>query len=241
MRLFCRAKHQAPHTPNPLATSVVNATQGHANPSSARTLTQARYGLRASQSGFSLVEISVALAVLAIIGAAIYTEFSTDSTKGQRLFTDMKTIADASNIAASDMGAIPSNLTVLWTQANATAANMFDAVTATNSWHGPYVRPQQVDTSSPPNVLIKAVNDALSINISREAASAANGGNYNWIYYLRASSVPNSIIAEAMKKCTGVDIQTSTAPTFANSLCRATLGTGASASGTFDMRIADSR
>lgn len=249
MRLHNRANTQAsltPLTPLTPATPATSHTPDHACGLSGHCTTGAAPGWtrsrrRSAQSGFSLVEISIALAVLAIIGALIYTEFSTDSTKGQRLFSDMHTISDAAKIGATDMGSLPKNLTVLWTQANATAANMWDDVTATNTWHGPYIKPQLVDSATPPNIQIRAVNDALTINIAREAASAANGGNYTWVYYLRASNVPNRIIGEAMKKCTGVDIATSTAPTFVNSECRATPGTGAAASGTFDVRISDSR
>jgi prepilin-type N-terminal cleavage/methylation domain-containing protein len=190
------------------------------------------------QEGFSLLEVSIALGVIAIMGAVLINQFSSNSTKGQRLYSDMNTLTFATVLGSGDMGGVPSNLSVLWTQANAIPANMFNGITATNSWHGPYVLPQIVDASN--NVLDKAVDDGVAINISREAASASNGGNYNWVYYLRASTVPNEIISEAMKKCTGVNILTSTAPTFANSNCRASLGTGSTGTGTFDVKISDS-
>lgn len=189
-----------------------------------------------SQRGYTALELMVIIGILALLAGAVAMFVSTDSSKGLRLYTDMKTISDSTKVAAQDLGGVPSNLTVLWRQSSATSAGMFNGITATNTWRGPYVDALNVDSSN--NVLMRAVADQINVAIAREAANAAtNGGNYTWVYYLRASNVPNPIIAEAMKKCSGVD----TGVDFRTSICRATPGTGATEVGTFDVKVLDSR
>ena len=114
---------------------------------------------------------------------------------------------------------------------------MFNGIAATASWNGPYLERQPTDAA---NLVTEAdVADAATVSIAREAASAANGGNYTWVYYLRATNIPNPIITEFIKKCAGTDVVANA--TFANGKCRSTPGTGATEFGTVDIKIADSR
>lgn len=189
------------------------------------------------QKGFTLMELAVVLGIIAVLASVIIGSFSGDSSKATKLLADMTTIGNSVNRAKMELGGIPSRLSVLWTRTDAVAGNMFNGIAATTTWGGPYIERQPVDASN--NITVSTVADAATISINREAASAANGGNYTWVYFLRASNVPNPIITEYIKKCAGTDAVATV--TFANGKCRATLGTGATEFGTVDMKITDSR
>jgi len=189
------------------------------------------------QRGMTMIEIMVVIAVLGLLAGVFATQFSGDKSKATRLLTNMKTVASATNRAKMDMGGIPNRLSVLWTRTDATAGNMYNGIAGTNSWSGPYMERQPTDASN--NIQEQAIGDSTTIAISREAASVANGGNFTWVYFLRASNVPNAIIQEYIKACANTDVVANA--TFANGQCRATPGTGATEVGTVDFKIADSR
>lgn len=189
------------------------------------------------QRGFSLIEIMAGIAIVAIMSMILMGAFSGNTSKAVRLLSDMNTIANSTKRAQMELGGIPSRLSVLWNRTDATATNMFNGIAATNSWNGPYLERQPTNTSN--NITEFDVADAATIAIAREAASAANGGNYTWVYYLRANNIPNAIIVEFIKKCAAVDVVANA--TFANGKCRAALGTGATEFGTVDIKVADSR
>lgn len=189
------------------------------------------------QKGFTLMELAVVLGIIAVLASVIVGSFSGDSSKATKLLADMTAIGDSVNRAKMELGGIPSRLSVLWTRADATAGNMYNGLAATTTWGGPYIERQPVDASN--NITVRTVADAATISINREAASAANGGNYTWVYFLRASNIPNPVITEYIKRCAGTDAVATV--TFANGKCRATLGTGATEFGTVDMKITDSR
>lgn len=190
-----------------------------------------------NQSGFSLIEMLVALALIALLATLIFSTYSGDSSKATKLLSDMTTIRDSANRAKTELGGIPSRLSVLWNRTDATAANMYNGVASTNTWNGPYIERQGTDATN--NITVPTIADAATISMNREAADATNGGNYTWVYFLRANNIPNPIITEFIKKCAGTD--TVANATFLNSSCRATPGTGAVEFGTVDIKITDSR
>ena len=193
---------------------------------------------KSNQKGFTLIELIVVLSVIVVLATFVASKFSGDSSKAVKLFADMKTLSDSIQRTVVDLGGVPSRLSVLWNRADATAGNMFNGISATNSWNGPYTERQPTDANNA--ITETSIADTTTINIAREAANlATNGGHYTWVYYLRASNVPNPIIIEAIKKCANTD--TVTNATFVNGPCRATLGTGSVEFGTFDVKVSDSR
>jgi len=192
---------------------------------------------RSKQGGFTMIELMVVLVVIGLLAALIAPQFSGDSSKATKLLADMTTVKDSVNRAKVEIGGVPNRLSVLWNRTDATASNMFNGIAATNTWNGPYIERQPTDGSN--NISILSVADAATISVNREAASAANGGNYTWVYYLRANNIPNPIITEFIKKCSGTDVVANAS--FVNGSCRATPGSGATEFGTVDIKISDSR
>jgi prepilin-type N-terminal cleavage/methylation domain-containing protein len=189
------------------------------------------------ERGMTMIELMVVVAILGILAAFAMAKMDTSTSKATRLYNDMSTTKGALLRAKMDMGAFPTNLTALWIKANASAANMYGGLNGTTSWNGAYMEPQPVDSSNA--VKSVAIADTTIFNITREAASAAtNGGNYTWVYYLRATNVPNTIIYKFLKQCAGSEDATTV--TFVNAPCRATPGTGSAEYGTVDLRVDDS-
>ena len=189
------------------------------------------------ERGMTMIELMVVVAILGILAAFAMAKMDTSTSKATRLYNDMSTTKGALLRAKMDMGAFPTNLTALWIKANASAANMYGGLNGTTSWNGAYMEPQPVDSSNA--VKSVAIADTTIFNITREAASAAtNGGNYTWVYYLRATNVPNTIIYKFLKQCAGSEDATTV--TFVNAPCRATPGTGSTEYGTVDLRVDDS-
>jgi prepilin-type N-terminal cleavage/methylation domain-containing protein len=198
---------------------------------------RSRINTHPRQRGFTLPEILIGIAIVALFATLIVSTFSGDSSKGAKLLSDMTTLRDALNRAKTDMGGIPNRFSVLWTRTDAIAANMFNGVLATDSWSGPYIEREPTDINN--NIVANSITDSTTMSIFREPANAANGGNFNWVYFIRATNIPNPIVTEALKKCTGSTDAGAT--TFANGICRAALGAGQIETGTFDVKVADSR
>jgi prepilin-type N-terminal cleavage/methylation domain-containing protein len=214
--------------------STASSTRSACSPPQARHAAPTRNN---QQSGFTLIELIVVLAVIVALSTFVASKFTGDSSKAVKLFADMKTLSDSVQRAVVDLGGVPSKLSVLWNKADATSSNMYNGITATNSWSGPYIERQPTDSSNA--ITATSIADSTTIAIAREAANlSTNGGNLTWVYYLRASNVPNAVIIEAIKKCANTD--TVANATFVNGQCRATAGTTVEY-GTFDVKISDSR
>lgn len=182
-----------------------------------------------------MIELMVVVAILGVLAAFAMSKMDTSTSKATRLYNDMSTTKGALLRAKMDMGAFPNNLTALWIKANASAANMYGGLNGTASWNGAYMEPQPVDSSNA--VKSVAIADTTIFNITREAAAAAtNGGNYTWVYYLRASNVPNPIIYKFLKVCAGSEDARTVS--FVNAPCRATPDTSTEY-GTVDLRVDD--
>jgi len=194
------------------------------------------------QGGFSMAEVMAVLVVIGIMSTVALSLFSGESTKATRLLSDLKTFGDGVSRVKLDSGSIPRRMDVLWDRDQAIAANMFGGVGGQNGWNGPYVERMPVDTTNAQRpIQLNAVADGVRVTIEREAASAANGGQYSWVYFMRAANVPNAVITAYMQKCTNLGEDAALASTFLNSNCRATPGTGASEFGTVDWKVTDSR
>lgn len=194
------------------------------------------------QGGFTMAEVMAVLVVIGIMSTVALSLFSGESTKATRLLSDLKTYGDAISRVKLDSGSIPRRMDVLWDRDQAIPANMFGGVGGQNGWNGPYVERMPVDaTNAQRPIQMNAVADGVRVTIEREAASAANGGQYSWVYFMRAANVPNAVITAYMQKCTSLGEDQALASTFLNSNCRATPGTGATEFGTVDWKVTDSR
>ncbi len=192
--------------------------------------------------GFTLLEMVVTLAIIAVLATLVGTQFSGDSSKATKLLSDMTNIKNSVNRAKFDMGGIPTRLDVLWDSQLATAGNMYSGVAGVRTWAGPYIE-RMPNTAGVLN--FDTLADGVTVAIDDEASTGASPdfGTFpsGKVYVLTAVNVPRGIAAEFMKKCSGNDALSGTpAPAnFGNSNCRVNTVTGEIVS--VSMRIADSR
>lgn len=190
----------------------------------------ARRGRRAAQRGFTLVEILMVMAVIAVITAMLAIAYNGNDSKGLALVSDAQTLAQGFMRAKQDMGCYPNAPSVLWSGTLATAGNMYCGVDGTQVWDGPYVNALPTDAATG-DVQLPGVSAGVLATIGSEATPATGLGVY---YFVHVIDVPNDIVTAALLKCNGSKSATAT---FGQGSCRGTLGTGAGSLGTFDYKI----
>ncbi|TAL56920.1 type II secretion system protein [Pandoraea sp.] len=189
-----------------------------------------RRGRRALQRGFTLVEMLMVMAVIAVVTAMIAIAYNGSSSKGLAMVSDAQTLAQGFLRAKQDMGCYPNAPSVLWSGTLATAGNMVCGVDGTQVWDGPYVNALPTDAATG-DVELPGVSAGVLATIASEATPATSLGVY---YFIHVIDVPNDIVTAALLKCNG---SKATTATFQQGSCRGTLGAGAGALGTFDYKI----
>lgn len=180
------------------------------------------------QRGFSLVELAIAIAIIAVLGALIgrmtdsggrgkaVTLWQTEIQRGEALLR-LKT----------DTGCQIKNLAGLFDNSQNSASSTYcgSAISA-GSWKGPYMQPFPVDGN----------NAALDDNIISGVTSDINRttGGIGYIYFIRAHNVPNNLITQALQECNG---SAAASATLTTAKCAGTLGTAPAEIGTFDVRF----
>ena len=101
------------------------------------------------QSGFSLAEIVIALAIVAVVTAASMTAFSgNESSKATAVMSKLEEVANAVALYQRNTGCVPNNLSVLFNKSLATAGNNFCGADTTASYgNQDYLSPMPPDTS----------------------------------------------------------------------------------------------
>jgi type II secretory pathway pseudopilin PulG len=188
---------------------------------------------RSIQQGATLAEVAIIIGVLAVLATLIVSSFSGDGTKATVLIQNMRTLSDGMLRAKADIGCFPNQPTVLWRQAQAVAANTFCGIDGVQTWNGPYLSSQPIDSGTGA-ILMPAVGGDVAATIAREATPDDGLG---WYYYIRAEHVPNPVIIAALQKCNGGK---DAAATFETGTCRGALGSGSAELGTFDMKTEES-
>jgi len=183
--------------------------------------------------GFTLVELAIVIAILALLGVGIYV-FTDIGGRGKAvtLLNFMQQTGGAMQRMKADTGCQTQRLAGLWANANNTAANTFCGVAiADGAWRGPYMKPFSIDTTSNAGVLDNIVSGAR-LSVNREA------GGIGQRYFLRTANVPNDLVIQALQECNG---STATNASFDTNKCRGAPGTGATGNGTFDYLYDETR
>ncbi len=183
--------------------------------------------------GFTLVELAIVIAILALLGVGIYV-FTDIGGRGKSvtLLNFMQQTGGALQRLKADSGCHTQRLAGLWANANNSVANTFCGVAiADGAWRGPYMKPFSIEATSNAGVLDNIVSGAR-LSVNREA------GGIGQRYFLRTASVPNDLIIQALQECNG---STATTVSFNTNKCRGAPGTGATGNGTFDYLYDETR
>lgn len=183
------------------------------------------------QTGFTLIEILVALAILAMIAMLASTAFDGARTKAQVMLNVGKQVGDANIQLKNDTGCFVNRPQALF---DATAAqvpaNNYCNRTFGNTWSRPYLGQYTLNNNG--ELLIEKVSAEVTVALQR--ATEPN----RTVYFVRFSNVPKDIIKQALVECNNTD---ATGGNFQNNRCRTESDLSTDAPGTFDMLYATTR
>ena len=170
---------------------------------------------RQGQSGFTLIEILVALALITLLAVSISLSFDGSRSKAQALLNNMSELGSANIRLKNDMGCYVDKPVGLLT-AEGAGSNNSCAITGTpTSWNGPYVG-VFAKTADGLNVQFPKVSQNVTITFNKLAGTSTNNPYPNGSnYVVEADNVPSDIVTQALQECNG-----STAATaFVNAKC----------------------
>lgn len=186
------------------------------------------------QSGFTLVELLVALVILTILAVTVTGAFDGSKSRAQALVSNMKEFGNANIRLKNDTGCYVNRPDALYNMAVGQAATSnYCNKDFTSTWNGPYVSKFTADAATG-NANIDKIASGAQVAFLQEA------GGMGTRYVTRATGLPNDIVKNALQEC-NADVTESTAATyFDNHQCRGT-ASGADGSAVFEMVYDETR
>jgi prepilin-type N-terminal cleavage/methylation domain-containing protein len=183
------------------------------------------------QSGFTLIEIVIALALITVMAALVTMAFDGSRSRAQALIASMSEIGSGNVRLKNDTGCYVNMPFALYdpTAAN-TPSNNYCGETFNSTWNGPYVTRFTATSSG-------GAEDA-KVSAGVDLIFGQESGGIGSRYFVRAENVPADIIKQAMIACN--DSQ-DLSVTFDNYKCRASVSGGGNNTGTFDMLYDETR
>lgn len=151
------------------------------------------------ESGFTLIEILVAISLLALIAAVSFFAFNGNKSKGQVLFSAMTSIAHATARYQLDTSCIPLHPDMLFNSTLASSTDNSCGVDLTATWDGPYLKAVQVDGNG--DIALPQIGALTTLGIGPAPTPIVGGGSNQ--YAVIAKNVPGAVIREAMRACNG--------------------------------------
>lgn len=150
-----------------------------------------------NQSGFSLIELLIALGLLTLLAVGLQSAFDGSRSRAQSLIDQMSALSNAALRFQNDTGCIPLAPSGLFDRTvGTTAANNSCNRAVTRTWNGPYV---QRFTTSGVAVSADKISEGTTIQISRVA------GGLGSIYYTIAGPLTGDIALQFLSECNGRD------------------------------------
>jgi prepilin-type N-terminal cleavage/methylation domain-containing protein len=181
--------------------------------------------MRNTQSGFTLIEILIALALITLLAVAISAAFDGSRSRAQTLMSNMAELGTANIRLKNDTGCYVNKPAALFDNALTADVDTFCGRPIANTWNGPYITKQTANAAG--ELVLDRVTDGVTVGY----ASAAGGIGTR--YWVTAAGVPEDILRQALVECNGSDDDT---VDFDTNKCRADL-----AAGTFDVLFDETR
>lgn len=177
------------------------------------------------QRGFTLIEILVALAILAVIALLASNAFDGSRTKAQAMIGLGKQVGDANIQLKTDTGCYVNKPVALFDPTEAQkSANNYCARTFGGTWARPYLAQYTVNGSG------ELVVDKISAEVTVALKQATDAGRKR--YYVHFDNVPMDIIKQALVECNGTDTAKGD---FTKNRCKTDTDLATDAPGVFDM------
>jgi len=147
------------------------------------------------QRGFSLPELMVALAIIAILAGMVVFASNNDKSKATSLYAKLTQYADAMQRLTLDVSCYPVHTGVLIS--TATAANSQCGLDLTPRWRGPYAKADGVDAND--DILLPEVSPTAVLTIGLGNNINGNGMTQQW--YLQVTNVKDEVANELLEMC----------------------------------------
>lgn len=170
------------------------------------------------QKGFTLIEMVIAIGILAMMAAIAVFSYNGDKSRAGLLVGLLDGYANAEKMLKSNTSCYSKSLSGL---NNPTDANpSWCGADLTKQWAGPYATPFDVDAS----LFVKASALSPDMILTTVRVPSTFGGSsstipsYKW--YIAAINVPDGILTEAMTTCNGAaDANAGTTGSASNRKC----------------------
>ena len=189
---------------------------------------------RSQQSGFTLVEILIALALITLLAVGISLSFDGSRSRAEALISNMSELGAANVRLKNDMGCYVSHPVGLETATGAGSYNYCGITGTPTTWNGPYVGAFATDTTQT-LVELDKVAQGVTIDFSQPTGVSGPYGTGGTNYAVFADKVPNDIVTQALQECNG---NSNVGTNFSGAKCDGTLGTG---TGTFTLMYDQTR
>ncbi len=164
------------------------------------------------QAGFTLLEMVIAIAILAIMLSAIVFSYDGSKSRAQVLVTAMEEYSAGLERIKTDTSCYPKSLTALFdrSQASGTALSYCGA-DLSRQWNGPYVKPvatrgaASVSGADGDVLSLGQLSPDLTLRIARAADTYSGSTVPTWKWFIVADGVPQEIVTQAVVICNGTD------------------------------------
>lgn len=183
--------------------------------------------LRTSNSGFTLIEMLVALAILSLLALLASNAFDGSRTKAQAMVALAKQVGDANVQLKIDTGCYVNNPKALFDPTAALLpANNYCNRDFKNTWARPYMAQYTLDASDA-KILADKIAAGVTVAYGRETGGMGGNGKR---YFVTFENVPMDVIKQALVECNNTDADPGT---FEKNRCRTANLTGET--GNFDV------
>ena len=160
--------------------------------------------MKMQQRGLTLIEMVIAISLLAIMISAIVFSFDGSKSRAQVLVAAMEEYSGAMERLKTDASCYPRSIVALIDRDQAAGtANSFCNADLSKQWNGPYVKAASTtdtigpggtasgDTGQAPYILLGQISPELTLRIARASSNYGSGGTgpATWKWFIVADVV----------------------------------------------------